>query len=248
MIFNMKTVAAVTAATLSLGYASSAMAGCVDNCPTPNTPTSQLNLQVSGASIFSGNVGSIFEGSYGSNKVTKDSDSKVDISTKLSGLCGGGDCLNTSLSINLMAMEKGSALTTAGGKTSGAEVGVQNTGQFNTGTMAGIKFGNDTTEVKTSGAAAFANFGTAKATGTHVKTDIISSGSGGSESNLKTQGDACPTCADFSGGSKAWAKSAMSMQSVATGNGSGQMIGIANHGKSEAVTQTGSLFSKNTSN
>lgn len=236
-------------AALSLGFATSAMAMCVDNCPDNgnggSNNVSGNTLQVHGSSIIGGNVGSMFDANYGSNKVTKKGETKTDIESKLGGFCEGSDCSNTSLKINLMAMEQGSVQTTAGGEESGRELGLQNSGQFNAGTMAGIKFGGTTTEVQSTGAAAFGNLGLVKATGQHVKTDMKSYGSGGVKSTLKTQGDACPTCADFSGGVQAYAKSGMTLNSIASGGTSGQLVGIANQGKSTSATQVGTKFNQN---
>lgn len=242
MIFNFKTL--ITAALLSVG-GTAAMAGCVDNCSSSNN--AQQMLQVNGSSIIGGNVGSVFDSNYGSNEVFKDGETKVDIMSELGGFCEGDDCTGSKLNINLMAMEHGSAKTTAGTKQSGADMSASNSGQFTSGTLAGINFGGLSTEVKTSGAAAFANAGGANATGKNVQTDIVSHGSGGTKSLLKTQGDACPTCVDFTGGTSSWAKSGMTIQSIASGGKSGQVVGIANMGESQSATHSGSLFQQNTS-
>jgi hypothetical protein len=169
MIFNFKTL--ITAALLSVG-GTAAMAVCVDNCSSSNN--AQQMLQVNGSSIIGGNVGSVFDSNYGSNEVFKDGETKVDIMSELGGFCEGDDCTGSKLNINLMAMEHGSAKTTAGTKQSGTDMSASNSGQFTSGTLAGINFGGLSTEVKTSGAAAFANAGGANATGKNVQTDIVS--------------------------------------------------------------------------
>jgi hypothetical protein len=69
-------------------------------------------------------------------------------------------------------------------------------------------------------------------------------GSGETVSNLKSGGDACASCADFTGGSHAKAASGMDMTSMATGGKSGQMIGIKNSGLSESATSMNSMFNK----
>jgi len=244
MIFNMKMN--VLVATLTLGFASAAFAAESDsNCAIGCGPG--LTLNVIGASGIGGSVSSIFEGDFGTNETTQEGDTDTNIESSLGGFCADGSCLDTTLSIDLMASQLGSADTTVGGETSGEDVIGQNAGQFNSSTQAGIDFGGLSTSVGTFGAAAFANAGLINATGENVHSTMESYGSGQSVSNLSTNGTACPTCADFSGGTTSMSNSGINLMSTATGSSSGQLVNITNSGLSESATSIGNMFNQSDS-
>jgi hypothetical protein len=245
MIFKMKMN--VLVAVLTLGFASAALAtDSDDNCGYGCGPSTGLGLtlNVTGLSSINGNTASIFEGDFGTIEVTQEGDSYTDIESSLGGFCPDGDCSNTELSIDLMANQQGSADTAVGGETSGDDVIGQNAGQFNSGTQAGIDFGDTSTTVGTFGAAAFANNGVINAVGENVHSTMESYGTGETVSKLTTNGTACPSCVDFGGGTTGSATSGINLMSTVSGSASGQMIQIGNSALSESAASLGNMFNQ----
>lgn len=93
-------------------------------CPGTSTWT------IGGQSIFGGAGASVFEGTTGSNKVTKIGSGGVDVVMKATG-CATIDCTSgaSSFTFNGFAREQVNVETTAGGSTSGVPVMAQNQGQ-----------------------------------------------------------------------------------------------------------------------
>jgi hypothetical protein len=236
MIFNMKMNALLAGLALSFGITSAAVAACVGNCEALNP----LSLDVSGSAAIGGNVGSIFQGS-GTNEAYKYGETRAVVESSLGGFCLDGDCTDTSLNIDLMAREGGNAHTSASGA-SGDDVAAQNSGIFMSGVQAGIDFGGTTTNVSTEGAATFANHGAVNAVGDNVNSNIYTYGSGQTTSTLGTDGTACATCADFTGGTMTKATAGMYLESVVSGGTSGQHIQIQNSGVSEVATSLSNMF------
>jgi hypothetical protein len=204
----------------------------------------QKSINVTGAAAIGGNVGSIFDAEFGTNEVTKAGETRTIIESSLGGFCTDGDCSDTTLSIDLMASEQGDALTTAGGNLSGVDVMGQNSGQFSSAVQAGIDFGGQTTNIATQGAAAFSNNGVINATGGNASSLMELYGSGQTVSTMGTNGTACPTCVDFSGGTTSTTNSGMSLMSTASGGQSGQLVKIGHSAQSESATSVGSVFSQ----
>jgi hypothetical protein len=249
MIFNTKKMNMVlVSAALAFGLSSNVFAtepveSCMMGCGGSN-PTSGSSLNIFGSAGISGNVNSVFTGDKGSNEATKWGNTDVNIESSLGGFCAGDDCSKTRLNMNLKAAEGGGVASTVDGKTSAADATSQDSGVFTSGVAGSIQSGGEATEFGTQGAAGFANSGMVNATGGTVFSNMKTYGYGETNSNLTTDGNACPTCVDIDGGTSSKANSGMNMTSMATGGKSGQMIGIKNSGLSESATSMNSMFNK----
>jgi hypothetical protein len=244
MIFKATNILLASVFGLALAPAAFADSNCVIGCGTGSGPN--LSLNVTGNSAIGGNVGSIFNGTTGSNDLTKGGGTVTIIESSLGGFCTGDDCAGSTLLIDLQAVEFGTALTKAGGETSGEDVTAQNSGAFTSATQGAIDFGGTSTMFGTQGAAAFANLGGVNATGGTVNTVMESFGSGITDSALSTNGTACPTCADISGGTTSASQAGISLLTTSVGGTAGQLVGIVNSGHTQAATNVGNMFQQTT--
>lgn len=101
--------------------------------PTPSCGTTcpgTSSWTIGGQSIFGGAGASVFEGTTGTNKVTKIGSGAVDVVMHATG-CATIDCTSgaSSFTFNGFAREQVTVETTAGGSTSGVPVMAQNQGQ-----------------------------------------------------------------------------------------------------------------------
>ncbi len=136
---NFRGLLAISALALSAALALPAAAQTAPSPMTnPTTPTTSCGTvcpgtstwTIGGQSIFGGAGASVFEGTTGSNKVTKIGSGGVDVVMKATG-CATIDCTSgaSSFTFNGFAREQVNVETTAGGSTSGVPVMAQNQGQ-----------------------------------------------------------------------------------------------------------------------
>lgn len=242
MIFQMKQVLVATALVLGLASVASADNHCVIGCGS-STP-SGITLDVNGVAAIGGNVGSVFTGDTGENILNTFGDSDVDIESSLDGFCPDGTCGDTSVDMDLFARQGGGATTTVSSDDTTEGVSAQNTGVFNSQVLGSIEFGGNTGNLlqgSTQGASAFANQVGANTNAGNSSITFETYGSGETESLLGTDGDACATCVDFTGGTTATSNSGVDLTASAFGGHSGFVLNLGNTSISESAISSGTM-------
>lgn len=239
-IFSMKKLAvSAIALAASTGIAS---ATCVSNCEGSG-------LSFGGSAYFQGVTGGMFtapDSGSGMIDADKQGGSDINVSVVDGGFCGDGDCTSILLNGSAMAFEEGHANGSAEGAESGEETSLNTVGQFAAGSALMLSYDGSNSTAMATGAALFENAGGGLFTGDTGGVNVTSYGTGGVDTNVAYEGDACPTCADITGGSSAYGTAGMSVDAFGSTTLSGIEAFVQNGGSSLVTVGTGTGVQTNT--